>query len=547
MVNEKEFKEYFGSMSHEKLLNFAYELKVEVDALQEKNSSLKRAMYGRKRENVNIDQLSLFNEAEVVDEASLPGEIKDVETPEESAPTPKKKRGKNKNLKKLPEKIIDVVMEKPVCDICGEELDEIKPKVLKRLVYKPAELYIETTVIHQYVCHKCSEREDTMYIFQKDGYVEPKQLLKGSMASSSFVVDSVYKKLALGMPFYRQEKDLKRKGLMISRQVICNWSIRCAQKYLKPVFERMEKDIRSAEIVNMDETTLLCLQERQNGRESKSYEWLCMTNEYEKNQMALYYYKKDRSQENVETILGTDFKGVIQSDGYQAYGNYSSAKGNAGCLSHARRKFEDALKSNEALYKQITRKGIKSEERDRMLEENPSFAKAMWFVKQFDKIFKVERTLKNEKSEFSKIEETRQSEEKPILNEMHKEAEGLIDQCAPSGKLYKALKYFLNQWEALTYYLKDGRIPATNNIAEREGIKPFVMARKNFLFADTINGAECSSIWFSMMISSRMNKLNTEKYLIYVLDQLSSADKITDELIEKCLPYSKQLPQTLKI
>lgn len=124
-------------------------------------------MYGRKRENVNIDQLSLFNEAEVVDESSLPGEIKDVEIPEESAPTPKKKRGKNKNLKKLPEKIIDVVMEKPVCDICGEELDEIKPKVLKRLVYKPAELYIETTVIHQYVCHKCSEREDTMYIFQK--------------------------------------------------------------------------------------------------------------------------------------------------------------------------------------------------------------------------------------------------------------------------------------------------------------------------------------------------------------------------------------------
>ena len=33
----------------------------------------------------------------------------------------------------------------------------------------------------------------------------------------------------------------------------------------------------------------------------------------------------------------------------------------------------------------------------------------------------------------------------------------------------------LNQWESLIYYLKDGRIPATNNIAEREGIKPFVI------------------------------------------------------------------------
>ena len=87
--------------------------------------------------------------------------------------------------------------------------------------------------------------------------------------------------------------------------------------------------------------------------------------------------------------------------------------------------------------------------------------------------------------------------------------------------LYKALNYMLNQWESLIYYLKDGRIPATNNIAEREGIKPFVMARKNFLFADTIEGAKATSMWFSLIISARMNHLDAEKYLIYVLDQLS--------------------------
>lgn len=65
---------------------------------------------------------------------------------------------------------------------------------------------------------------------------------------------------------------------------------------------------------------------------------------------------------------------------------------------------------------------------------------------------------------------------------MHEEAIQLIDQCAPSEKLYKALNFMINQWESLIYYLKDGRILATSNIAEREGIKPFinVMARKEF-------------------------------------------------------------------
>lgn len=71
-------------------------------------------------------------------------------------------------------------MDNPVCDICGGKLVEIKPKITKRLVYVPSQLYVEKTVVHQYVCHECSEREETMYIFQKEGYVEPRPLLKGS-------------------------------------------------------------------------------------------------------------------------------------------------------------------------------------------------------------------------------------------------------------------------------------------------------------------------------------------------------------------------------
>lgn len=63
-------------MSHDQLLDYAYKLRTEVETLQEKNSSLKRAMYGRKKENVNIDQLSLFNEAELVDESSEPDEVR---------------------------------------------------------------------------------------------------------------------------------------------------------------------------------------------------------------------------------------------------------------------------------------------------------------------------------------------------------------------------------------------------------------------------------------------------------------------------------------
>lgn len=94
METEKQFKEIFGKMSHDQLLDYAYKLRTEVETLQEKNSSLKRAMYGRKKENVNIDQLSLFNEAELIDESSKPDEVKDVDIPEDTASARKRERTK---------------------------------------------------------------------------------------------------------------------------------------------------------------------------------------------------------------------------------------------------------------------------------------------------------------------------------------------------------------------------------------------------------------------------------------------------------------------
>ena len=176
MKTEKQFKEIFGKMSHDQLLDYAYKLRTEVETLQEKNSSLKRAMYGRKKENVNIDQLSLFNEAELIDESSKPDEVKDVDISEDTASA--RKRGKNKNLKTIREKVIDITMDNPVCDICGGKLVEIKPKITKRLVYVPSQLYVEKTVVHQYVCHECSEREETMYIFQKKRICRPKTIVE---------------------------------------------------------------------------------------------------------------------------------------------------------------------------------------------------------------------------------------------------------------------------------------------------------------------------------------------------------------------------------
>ena len=75
---------------------------------------------------------------------------------------------------------------------------------------------------------------------------------------------------------------------------------------------------------------------------------------------------------------------------------------------------------------------------------------------------------------------------------------------------------------------------------------PFVIARKNFLFSNTKNGAKASTIYFSLIESAKMNKLNPYKYLEYVLDTLSTKG-LSNEIINSVLPYSKQLPKNLYV
>ena len=90
--------------------------------------------------------------------------------------------------------------------------------------------------------------------------------------------------------------------------------------------------------------------------------------------------------------------------------------------------------------------------------------------------------------------------------------------AAPKSKLGIALTYLLNQWDALTAYLLDGRIELSNNRAERS-IKPFVISRKNFLFANTPSGAQSSAILFSLIETAKENGLDPYRYLVRVLKE----------------------------
>ena len=114
-----------------------------------------------------------------------------------------------------------------------------------------------------------------------------------------------------------------------------------------------------------------------------------------------------------------------------------------------------------------------------------------------------------------------------------------VSKTAPKSALGKALYY-------LVRCLEDGRLELSNNRAERS-IKPFVMGRKNWLFANTPAGAQSSAVIYSLIETAKENKLDPYRYLLWVLQsapELSQADELwAEKLTPAKVPQECRTPQ----
>ena len=136
------------------------------------------------------------------------------------------------------------------------------------------------------------------------------------------------------------------------------------------------------------------------------------------------------------------------------------------------------------------------------------------------KIQVVRRILSGEKVYLERIDNIKATLEK-------------ID-ASPSSELGKAKEYMLKRWDGFVSYLNDGHVEMTNNISER-AVKPFVIARKNFLFSYTENGARSSAIYFSIQQTARANGLDPKEFVGYLLTELSPTEQ--GETLDKYMPW----------
>jgi len=311
----------------------------------------------------------------------------------------------------------------------------------------------------------------------------------------------------MAVPLYRQEKDWERQGIKLTRQTMSNWLLRATEDWLVPIYDALKVEmLANHDTLHADETTLQVLHEPGKSPQSKSYMWLYRTSGYTNKgdkttfHIVLYEYQPGRHAKYPAKFL-QGYKGYLHADGYEGYHALPRDIAIVGCFQHASRKFDEALKSLPP----DARKGSDAEKGKlfcvKLFELERSFAEAGLSPKErFDK---------------------RQSLSKPLMDEFYAWLKTV--RALPKMPLGAAKRYALDQRIYLERYLLDARLDISNNRAERS-IKPFVIGRKNFLFANTPRGARASAVLYSIIETAKENGLNPHKYLTFIFQKAPSLD-----------------------
>jgi transposase len=416
---------------------------------------------------------------ESAESAAAPDEPPAICPPRTPRPNPRRIRTPE-NLEVVREVIEpELVLAEP------EQWKQIGAEVSRQLDYQPGKFFWQETVRPKYV--RRSQRELPPVVAPA-----PLRVADHGLAAPGLRAQVLVGRFCDHLPYYRQEQMFwQRHGVLIARQQMVQWTAQCV-RLLSGITDCLKAELRQSGYVQVDETPVRYQDPLLEGRCGQGYLWTGLV----PGQCVVYEWHVSRAARCLESLLGQDFAGKLQSDGYSAYPAFAKGKTKLqlfGCWAHTRRGFFEAL------------------------EQAPQVAG--WLLKQIGLLYRWEAQWRQSRAGPGTREALRASHHRMGVARFQRALLRLQPRYLPQSPMGQAIRYALNQWPLLERFLEHGEVEIDNNLVEN-AIRPTAIGKKNGLFFGSAEAGQRSAVMYPLIANCRLHGVEPYAYLKDVLTRL---------------------------
>lgn len=487
-------------MNHDELLAEYKRLKELAAQLEAENSQLreqlkeaqlliarlKRELFGSKADKLTKEQEEQLKalDQDLQAQAQRPAPVIHQVLQREDRAARRRRQRRHPLPDHLETETITIEPDEKVCPGCGKPLEKIGEEVSEEIDLIPAKLIRRRTVRPKYACH-CGEAGVKIASL-------PPRLIPQSRLGTGLATHILLSRFDDHLSFYRLEQQFReRHRIAIPRQQMVQWVEQIAF-WFRPIYDAMWRQMLAGGYLQVDETPVRVLDPDVEGKAAQGYLWFYAVPHGD----VILDFDRSRALKVVQQRL-QDFTGTIQTDAYEVYQSLERKEERIqriGCLAHSRRRFYAALQQN--------------------------LPDAVWFISQIRLLYQIE----DEARELvpAKRYALRQQKAPEIWQALKDKAVELQTKFLPKSTIGSAIRYFLDEYDALTGYLHDGRYEIDNNLIENS-IRPSAVGKRRWLFIGHPDAGWRSAVIYSIIVSCRRRGINPQDYVTDVLQRLPMA------------------------
>lgn len=478
---------------------------LEIEQLRAHIDKLKRMQFGRKSEQLDREITRLETQFE-----NLTGErgVADVRRARQSGASIVAGLSPKEALQPHLPREDSVLEADTTCPKCGSAMQALGEDISEQLARVAAVFKVIRTIRRKTVC-PCGE-----HISQPP---MPGLPITRSIAHPSLLADILVAKYADHTPLYRQSQIAERDGVKLDPGSMGRWVGQC-EALCEPLTEALRRYTMATPKLHADDTPIPVLAPG-NKKAKTGRLWVYVRDDSRSGSTdpaAVWFaYSPDRKGIHPQTHLA-EFEGILQADAYSGFNElYESGKvREAACWDHARRYIYDVH------------------------ARTPTDATRQ-VLELIGGLYAIEADIRGQS--VSERLRVRQEKSVPLLATIQTWMTDKLAGLSKKADLTRAIRYSLNQWEALVLYCEDGRVEISNALAEN-ALRCVSLGRKNFLFAGSDSGGERAAAMYGLIGTCKLNGINPRAYLEYVLTHI--ADHPINR-VDDLLPWrvAKKLPR----